>query len=232
MPTPLADELRRLRTAANLTVGELAARADVRPELLVDIEDGRWDPSPDLVARTGKALDEYGNASETLSRLMASSETSTLHDIAQTRSRSVSRALFTILAVIIIAGVALLGWRTRQQGQRDRALVGWRAIEGECARSLRVYGESVRAYDLMLKAGADSEEHAALRAQVQGSLPDFLEHRRAAINAAVALYRNNRAFADAVDHAFANEPKAPAANVNYCNPEVIARIRWTLGVTQ
>ena len=73
---------------------------------------------------------------------------------------------------------------------------------------------------------------STLGAQVRGSLPHSLEHRWPAINAAVALYRNNRAFADAVDRSFANEPKAFAANVNYCNSEVVARIRWTLGITQ
>lgn len=53
----LGEELRRLRHERGETLGETALRAGVSPQYLSEIERGRKEPSSEMVAAVGGALD-------------------------------------------------------------------------------------------------------------------------------------------------------------------------------
>jgi transcriptional regulator with XRE-family HTH domain len=56
----LGDVIRRLRAETSLTPADLAKLVDVHPRIIVDLEEGRWSPSPDLLARIRNALEAQG----------------------------------------------------------------------------------------------------------------------------------------------------------------------------
>lgn len=53
----LGDELRRLRHRRGETLGETADRAGISPQYLSEIERGRKEPSSEMIAAVGGALD-------------------------------------------------------------------------------------------------------------------------------------------------------------------------------
>jgi transcriptional regulator with XRE-family HTH domain len=53
----LGEELRRLRHERNLTLGETAVRAGISLQYLSEIERGRKEPSSEMIAAVGGALD-------------------------------------------------------------------------------------------------------------------------------------------------------------------------------
>jgi transcriptional regulator with XRE-family HTH domain len=72
--TTLGQELRRVRTAAGLTIGELATRTRVREAYLTAIEEDREEPSAPALERIAQQLDRAGMACADLRQLLTAPE--------------------------------------------------------------------------------------------------------------------------------------------------------------